>query len=361
MAFAVSLVAISALLAAVCILSASHSVVRARVPVGVETAGRADLYGRRAGAINLAAPHRLVIDTPDHRDQPYDGREATVRSAPVDAGCGGNRTGRPAAPVAADLSVAGRDDLAGPPCVTADETRALAAPAASLLLAPDAPVQLATSLTPPSPVPTSIPANQGTLAGADDATLHTASITPRLASTGPRLASLGPTFGPRVRGEDAVSNSTSLPPLDGRTAVYDITARKVYLPNGKALEAHSGLGRRMDDPRFVHVRNQGATPPNVYDLSLREQLFHGVRAIRLTPVAGSKMFGRDGMLAHSYLLGPNGQSHGCVSFRDYPAFLQAFLKGEVKRLVVVARLPSPPTHAIMARGAGGDRQAANTN
>jgi Protein of unknown function (DUF2778) len=351
--------------------------------MGAERVGRADLYGRRMGAIDLSGSHRFVIDTSDQRDLPYDALEAPVHSASVDAGCGGDHADggsvaaldapRPAAPIAADLAVAGRGNFAGPPCVTIDETRGTALAGASMLLAADTPVQLATSLVPLSAVPLnavptgpvtpSIPAQQRTPAGADDSTLHTASITPRLASVGPRLAGLGPApvVGPRLRGDDADSQSMSLPPLDGRTAIYDITARKVYLPNGKVLEAHSGLGRKMDDPRFVHVKNQGATPPNVYDLSLREQLFHGVRAIRLTPVPGSKMFGRDGMLAHSYLLGPNGQSHGCVSFRDYPAFLQAFLKGEVKRLVVVGRLPSPPTHAIMARGAGGDRHVANTN
>ena len=35
---------------------------------------------------------------------------------------------------------------------------------------------------------------------------------------------------------------------------------------------------------------------------------------------------------------PNGQSNGCVSFKDYNAFLQAFKRGEVKRLVVVGSL-----------------------
>ena len=124
---------------------------------------------------------------------------------------------------------------------------------------------------------------------------------------------------------------------DSRTAIYDITARMVYMPDGRRLEAHSGFGDRMDDPRYVNVRREGPTPPNVYDLSLREELFHGVRAIRLTPVGGGKMFGRSGILAHSYLLGPNGQSNGCVSFSDYPAFLDAFLRGEVTRLVVVER------------------------
>jgi hypothetical protein len=132
------------------------------------------------------------------------------------------------------------------------------------------------------------------------------------------------------------------PDDDGRTAIYDITARAVYLPNGRRLEAHSGFGDLMDNPRHVQVRMQGATPPNVYNLTLRERLFHGVRAIRLNPVDGSKMYGRAGILAHSYMLGPNGQSNGCVSFSDYPEFLNAFLRGEVTRLVVVERLESPP-------------------
>jgi Protein of unknown function (DUF2778) len=129
---------------------------------------------------------------------------------------------------------------------------------------------------------------------------------------------------------------------DGRTAIYDITARTVYLPNGRRLEAHSGLGDLMDNPRHVHVRMQGATPPNAYNLTLRERLFHGVRAIRLNPVDDSKMYGRAGILAHPYMLGANGQSNGCVSLSDYPEFLNAFLKGEVTRLVVVERLESPP-------------------
>jgi hypothetical protein len=83
---------------------------------------------------------------------------------------------------------------------------------------------------------------------------------------------------------------------------------------------------------------RGPTPPNVYDLTLREEIFHGVRAIRLNPVDDDKMFGRAGMLAHTYMLGENGQSNGCVSFKNYDKFLRAFLDGKVDRLVVVARL-----------------------
>ena len=130
-----------------------------------------------------------------------------------------------------------------------------------------------------------------------------------------------------------------------RTAIYDITAQTVYLPSGERLEAHSGLGDLMDNPRHVREKNRGATPPNTYELKLRESLFHGVQAVRLTPVGDSEMFNRDGILAHSYMLGPSGQSNGCVSFKDYPKFLRAYLRGEIDRIVVVSRLTRPPVFA----------------
>ena len=127
-----------------------------------------------------------------------------------------------------------------------------------------------------------------------------------------------------------------------RTAIYDISARVVHMPNGEKLEAHSGYGEHMDDLRSFRIKNLGVTPPNVYKLTEREKLFHGVRAIRMTPVDPTKMYGRDGFLVHSHLLGPNGQSNGCVSIGDYTKFLNAFLKGDVDRLIVVERLADPP-------------------
>ena len=131
--------------------------------------------------------------------------------------------------------------------------------------------------------------------------------------------------------------SLATPPwsADRGTAVYDIAAHTVTLPNGATLEAHSGLGDRLDDPRHVNEPNRGATPPATYDLEMRAQPFHGVQAIRLNPVSGG-VFGRTGLLAHTYMLGPKGDSNGCVSFRNYDAFLQAYRTGQVKRLVVVA-------------------------
>jgi Protein of unknown function (DUF2778) len=128
---------------------------------------------------------------------------------------------------------------------------------------------------------------------------------------------------------------------DNLTAVYDVSARAVYMPDGSKLEAHSGLGSLMDDPGHVYERNAGATPPNVYDLKPRERLFHGVQALRLIPVGDNGTLGRSGLLAHSYMLGPNGDSNGCVSIRDYEKFLKAFSNGEIKRLVVVPSLVVP--------------------
>jgi len=129
------------------------------------------------------------------------------------------------------------------------------------------------------------------------------------------------------------------PPYDRQTAVYDIAAAMVYLPDGTRLEAHSGLGSKMDDIRYSHVRMQGVTPPHIYELKPREALFHGVPALRLTPIGGEdKIYGRDGLLAHTYMLGPSGQSNGCVSFKDYYAFLDAYKSKGIRRLAVLAKV-----------------------
>jgi hypothetical protein len=141
---------------------------------------------------------------------------------------------------------------------------------------------------------------------------------------------------------------TELLASNPQTAVYDIKHHVVYLPNGEKLEAHSGLGQWLDDPSSIDRKSKGPTPPNVYALSMREKLFHGVEAIRLTPVGDGKMYGRDGMLAHTYMLGPNGQSNGCVSFKDYPRFLQAFKNGEVKRMIVMTDTNSQPARMAKA-------------
>jgi Protein of unknown function (DUF2778) len=147
------------------------------------------------------------------------------------------------------------------------------------------------------------------------------------------LASLTPDGGLFRQGPDLTSLG-----YDNLTAVYDISAHVVYLPHGLSLEAHSGIGSLKDDPEHVSVPNAGATPPAIYELKPRERLFHGVQALRMIPAEGSITNGRSGLLAHSYMLGPNGDSNGCVSIRNYDRFLKAFNDGEVNRLVVVPSL-----------------------
>jgi hypothetical protein len=147
------------------------------------------------------------------------------------------------------------------------------------------------------------------------------------------LASLAPDGGIFARKPDLASLG-----YDDVTAVYDISAHAVYMPDGSKLEAHSGYGSLMDDPAHVNEQNVGATPPNVYDLKPRETLFHGVQALRMISVGDNDTLGRSGLLVHSYMLGPNGDSNGCVSIRNYEKFLKAYSDGAIKRLVVVPKL-----------------------
>ncbi|MBW6422690.1 DUF2778 domain-containing protein [Rhizobium sp. XQZ8] len=127
----------------------------------------------------------------------------------------------------------------------------------------------------------------------------------------------------------------SWPGIGAKVAVYDITNATVFMPNGTKLEAHSGIGGMRDNPKFTHVKMRGPTPPGTYKLSMRESLFHGVAAIRLTPVDGKAPQGRTGLLAHSFLLRVRGDSHGCVAFAEYDRFLKAFQRGEITHMVIV--------------------------
>ena len=244
------------------------------------------------------------------------------------------RFGGAISPAAAPVQSAMAEPGASVPPVAASAPRAtarvaLAAPARKRMAAPK--VQLA-SLS-DDPLPTAY-------APSDSAPKNPSLRDLLLKDIGPKDS------GPKDSApkDSAPKDSNPLSDIDtSRTAIYDITAHTVYLPNGQRLEAHSGLGSRMDNPRYVNLKMHGPTPPNVYELKLRESPFHGVRALRLNPIDETRMYGRDGILAHTYMLGPNGQSNGCVSFSDYQAFLNAYLRGEFDRLVVVERLAAPPS------------------
>jgi hypothetical protein len=160
---------------------------------------------------------------------------------------------------------------------------------------------------------------------------HGASLLSFASADASATGSLGPMQNPALAG--------NTPRYDQSTAVYDISAHMVYLPDGTKLEAHSGLGNKLDDPSSANIRMRGVTPPHLYELTPREALFHGVPALRLNPVGGEEaIYGRSGLLAHTFMLGPNGDSNGCVSFRDYNAFLNAYRNQGIKRLAVVARV-----------------------
>ncbi|MTV32612.1 DUF2778 domain-containing protein [Rhodoblastus acidophilus] len=149
---------------------------------------------------------------------------------------------------------------------------------------------------------------------------------------GPQLAYASPDGGSALKMSSGLFSAAR--PSEG-VAVYNIAAHTVTLPSGKQLEAHSGLGPYFDNPGGVHLRMKGATPPATYKLSLRESLFHGVQALRLTPL-DSNVHGRNGLLAHTFMLGPRGDSNGCVSFRNYRDFLEAYRNGEISHLKVVS-------------------------
>lgn len=154
--------------------------------------------------------------------------------------------------------------------------------------------------------------------------------------------------------EPSKMDAVPWPDRGNGTAIYDISSGTVHMPNGEKLEAHSGIGKMRDNPDFVHVRMRGSTPPSSYRLTMREARFHGVEAIRLTPENGVNPHGRDGLLAHTYMLAKRGESNGCVVFRDYSRFLAAFKRGEVKRMIVVPKLNgNRPTLASSGGKSGG--------
>jgi Protein of unknown function (DUF2778) len=309
-------------------------------------------HPRPAGVVALEAadlprPHRTLTETASLVGAPH-----SIYEAPETAVAELAPAAAPArAPVVAPVAIPLPTPRQAPPKRVAEQTNETPLPPARPLVAPQTSAQQTTGrpeiarapMLPPQPPEPQVPTAPAS-APAPAPAPTTASITDFLKRFAPRLA---------------YNNPEVRPTPDSHTAVYDIEAHTVFMPNGERLEAHSGLGSRMDDPRYVNERARGATPPNVYDLTLRGESFHGVQAIRLNPVSDSKMYGRDGILAHTYMLGPSGQSFGCVSFRDYQKFLQAYLRGEVTRMVVVPHYESRPVEAHARRE--GDKSLAYAN
>ncbi len=221
-----------------------------------------------------------------------------------------------------------------PPAATSGLQTAAVDESKSQATAPAVPLPRSRPIEANLELPSTAPASTGSIAVASaqpDDHSWLQKLSSLLPSGGLKLASLGP---------DAGGISSGGPDLtklgyDKQTAVYDITAHVVYMPNGVKLEAHSGMGHLMDDPEHVSEKMVGATPPAIYDLKMREKIFHGVEALRMLPEDSNATLGRTGLLTHPYMLGPNGDSNGCVSIKNYDYFLAAYKNGEISRLVVV--------------------------
>jgi hypothetical protein len=228
----------------------------------------------------------------------------------------------PAAPPKSIFTTPLVEDAPPPPKYAPAPKPEPAAPPRSSVALPEKPTSPSIALGNSSPMPPTRPIE---LSGKAPAVVAFAP-----SSGGPGRKTDGVEFGPKPQ---------NLNQYDRFTAVYDILAHTVYMPDGARLEAHSGLGPLRDDPAHVDAKDRGSTPPHIYELTMREEIFHGVQALRLNPVGGpSAIFGRDGLLAHTYMLGPNGDSNGCLSFKNYDAFLSAFQSGQVKKLVVVTSM-----------------------
>jgi hypothetical protein len=140
---------------------------------------------------------------------------------------------------------------------------------------------------------------------------------------------------------------------DTKVAIYDVSSATVYLPDGTKLRAHSGIGEMRDNPRYEHVIMRGPTPAGIYRLSMREERFYGVEALRMTSIDGRDPKNRTGLLTHTNLLRGRIGSHGCVAFQNYQPFLRAFKRGQITMLIVVPKLPSSPMQlAALYRKAG---------
>lgn len=239
------------------------------------------------------------------------------------------------------------DDHPAPPIVATLEPAppvTAPAPAAVLSGAPLPPRRDVASIEDAVPLPPSRPtafAAPPAPASAADSLSPSRSLGPALAYAAPDTSAAAPATPAKATSIFSIFSPQPIRPAgyDDHTAVYDISGRVLYMPDGTKIEAHSGLGEFIDDPNHVNEHAKGATPPDLYDLQLRESLFHGVAAIRLLPVGGdSAVYGREGLLAHPFMMGDNGDSNGCVSIKDYDAFLKAFQEGKITRLAVVAKI-----------------------
>lgn len=77
---------------------------------------------------------------------------------------------------------------------------------------------------------------------------------------------------------------------------------------------YSGFGEGKNDPEKQTIHDVGPIPRGNYSIGPpHDTADHGPHVLRLTPVAGTEMFGRDGFLIHGDSIAhPGTASHGCI-------------------------------------------------
>lgn len=106
----------------------------------------------------------------------------------------------------------------------------------------------------------------------------------------------------------------------------------VFIPG-----CYSGHDQYKNDPRFMNLSELGPIPQGAYGIS--GPFDHpkcGVYCLRLTPLTGTTMYGRAGMLVHGdSSVHPGAASDGCIISSPRDNRVKLFETGE-KQLIVLA-------------------------
>lgn len=105
---------------------------------------------------------------------------------------------------------------------------------------------------------------------------------------------------------------------------YCQSSGKLYEGTQEIGQGYSGYAHGKNNPSFQEVHDVGPIPAGDYNLS-RPYNDHerGPIVMRLTPVAKTNTFGRDGFLMHGDSIhDPGTASHGCIIM---PATVRAYV------------------------------------
>ena len=156
-------------------------------------------------------------------------------------------------------------------------------------------------------------------------------------ASGPALAYAVPEGGVTGIARSVISGGQS--GYNRRTAIYDISAHTVYLPNGATAGGAFGSRRRDRTIRASCMKECAGRRHQMFTSLLRaNSFFMGFKRCVSNPSARAIFSDAPDFWRILICSCANGASNGCVSFKNYDAFLQAYQNGEIKHLAVVAHL-----------------------